>query len=205
METTALSPRALKRRNAILDVAWKIFAEQGYERASMDAVATACGGSKATLYNYFKSKDELFAEAVLKRVKVLACGVFLSFAEQKDFRATLQAFGMRYLHFFLNTDLLEVFRLAVAEGKNLGVGTALYEQGVKKDWERVAQYLEQHIKAERLLSGGYFGAALHFKALLEGDIAHRRLWTVTEKVPPEEIATAVTDAVELFMRAYAPQ
>src|SRR5262249_19293571 len=49
-----------RRREAILDVAGVVFSEEGYEAASMSTIAARVGGSKGTLYNYFRSKAELF-------------------------------------------------------------------------------------------------------------------------------------------------
>ena len=37
---------------------------QGYGAVSMDAIARAAGVSKATLYAYFSSKDQLFATII---------------------------------------------------------------------------------------------------------------------------------------------
>src|ERR1700744_640952 len=48
------------RREAILDVAQEVFLEEGFAAASMSTIAAKLGGSKGTLYNYFKSKDDLF-------------------------------------------------------------------------------------------------------------------------------------------------
>ena len=64
------SPRACardQRREAILNVAREVFFEQGYSAASMSTIAARLGGSKGTLYNYFKSKEELFEAQVRGR------------------------------------------------------------------------------------------------------------------------------------------
>ncbi|MGH6965637.1 MAG: TetR/AcrR family transcriptional regulator, partial [Phenylobacterium sp.] len=42
------------RREAILDVAQEVFLEEGFANASMSTIAARLGGSKGTLYNYFK-------------------------------------------------------------------------------------------------------------------------------------------------------
>ena len=47
------------RIQAILEAGLKIFGSQGYHGTSMDAIAEAAELGKATLYYYFKSKDEL--------------------------------------------------------------------------------------------------------------------------------------------------
>ncbi|MBK6413847.1 MAG: helix-turn-helix transcriptional regulator [Sphingopyxis sp.] len=54
------------RRNAILAAATDIFREVGYARASMAMISARLGGSKGTLYGYFKSKEELFGAAMME-------------------------------------------------------------------------------------------------------------------------------------------
>jgi AcrR family transcriptional regulator len=48
----------------MLSVADRVFAEQGYLAASMDAIAAGAGISKPMLYSYFGSKEGLFAACV---------------------------------------------------------------------------------------------------------------------------------------------
>ena len=55
------------RREAILDVAQDVFLDEGFAAASMSTIAARLGGSKGTLYNYFKSKEELFNAYVQRR------------------------------------------------------------------------------------------------------------------------------------------
>jgi TetR/AcrR family transcriptional repressor of mexJK operon len=59
----ALSQRIDKRRQ-ILEVARRLFLENGYEGTSMEAIQRAVGGSKATLYAHFPSKERLFEVAL---------------------------------------------------------------------------------------------------------------------------------------------
>jgi AcrR family transcriptional regulator len=52
-------PRSL-REQLILRVAGQVFAEGGYDRASMDTIAELAGVSKPMLYAYFGSKEGLY-------------------------------------------------------------------------------------------------------------------------------------------------
>lgn len=52
------------KRRAILDRSAELFSEYGYDRASMNKIATACGVSKANLYHYYKDKDELLFDVI---------------------------------------------------------------------------------------------------------------------------------------------
>lgn len=61
-----------QRREAILEAASQVFQRKGYQSTTMDEVAAEAQFSKGTLYLYFDSKFELFAELsnqVLGRVE----------------------------------------------------------------------------------------------------------------------------------------
>ena len=47
------------KRRHILTVAAEVFAREGIARASMNEVARACGISKANIYHYYASKDDI--------------------------------------------------------------------------------------------------------------------------------------------------
>src|SRR5262245_55113051 len=53
------------KRRQIADGASRVFLAQGFDAASMGAIAREAGVSKGTLYVYFKSKEELF-EAIVE-------------------------------------------------------------------------------------------------------------------------------------------
>src|SRR5436853_3445874 len=55
-----------RRRPLVLDAAFELFLEHGYDGTSMEAVAGAAGVSKPVVYDCFGSKEELFA-ALLRR------------------------------------------------------------------------------------------------------------------------------------------
>ncbi len=46
-------------KNKIIQAAIKIFSEKGYHGSTMDKIAKEVGVSKATLYTYFKSKEDI--------------------------------------------------------------------------------------------------------------------------------------------------
>lgn len=196
--------RNAARRQKILDAAWDVFSQQGYERTSMDAVLEVCGGSKGTLYSYFKSKEELFYNAALTRSEKLFADVFAPFSGNENLTETLHAFCVKYLEHYVNSDLLEVFRLAVAEGKKLDLGRLMYEKALKKDWEKAANYFERIIPNDNLLPGKGWTAAMHLRGLLTGDALIRRTWGITNHLTKKEIRLMADNCVTAFTRIYAP-
>jgi AcrR family transcriptional regulator len=71
------------RRQAILNAAKKVFAAKGFSGATMENIAEAAEFSPATLYLYFKNKDELHASLSLQMLSVLVSEVE-SVCKRKD-------------------------------------------------------------------------------------------------------------------------
>ena len=67
MNSTAHTPRAQAKRDAIHAAAQALFLRHGFAGASMDAIALAANVSKQTLYRYYQNKEALFV-AVLEQL-----------------------------------------------------------------------------------------------------------------------------------------
>lgn len=61
----------LIRKNDIINAAEKVFFEKGFESATMDDIAKEAEFTKKTLYSYFKSKEELYFEIMLRGYKII--------------------------------------------------------------------------------------------------------------------------------------
>jgi AcrR family transcriptional regulator len=61
-----MTDSAENRKIEIIDRALKLFAKNGYHSTTLDQVAANIGVTKATLYYYFRSKEEII-RAILKR------------------------------------------------------------------------------------------------------------------------------------------
>ena len=70
------------KRRAILDRSAALFSEYGYDRASMNRIAEACGVSKANLYHYYKDKDQLLFDVI--RVHLEDLNQVVEAADQPD-------------------------------------------------------------------------------------------------------------------------
>lgn len=53
------------RESGIIEVATRLFSDKGYDSVTMAAVASACGLSEGTLYNYFRDKRDLALRVTL--------------------------------------------------------------------------------------------------------------------------------------------
>jgi AcrR family transcriptional regulator len=58
------SPDYDKRRDAIVAAAARLYAESGFQGASVSDLADRCGTSKSLIYHYFPSKDDILYEVM---------------------------------------------------------------------------------------------------------------------------------------------
>lgn len=198
------STRGIDRRNALLRTAWEVFSEQGYQSASMDMVVARAGGSKQTLYNHFKSKEELLRAVLEGRREELAERVYRSFEIPEDFIGSLWHFSVELLDVMINSDLIELYRLAIAESKTLMLGDWIFELGFAGNWRVMAEYLEKRLDGDLLFPEGGWTAAMHLRGLLEGDLVLRRLCGVLQELRRDAIYEVVNSGLAAFLRIYAP-
>ena len=71
-----------EKRKQILKSAAKVFADQGFDRASMSLLARECGISKANIYHYYDSKDALLFDIL----DTYEAGMVLTGSEVKSLR-----------------------------------------------------------------------------------------------------------------------
>jgi len=108
------------RRDNIIKTAERFFINQGYEQTMVDQIALQAGYSKATIYNYFESKDDLFIAVVSIAFDKLF-QVMENTLNQPDVKYELRSLGEVYLIFIDEypdyAGLLDSGRLSLPIGK----------------------------------------------------------------------------------------
>ena len=63
------------KREHLIDTAQTLFARDGYRAVGIDTVIAEAGVAKMTLYNHFKSKEELIAAVLERRAREIAAEI----------------------------------------------------------------------------------------------------------------------------------
>ena len=199
------------KRQEIIKTAAELFRERGSDRASMSAIAARVGGSKATLYGYFKSKEELLLavmtgmaagaseEIVMPRT---TSEVLAALAPTEHFHAQLERLVMALLSLVSNPDMLALRRLVQAGGGDRGVSQSVFERGPKQLYLRIAGFLEQGMKDGHLRQADPWIAAMHLRGLTESEYVDRLMAGDIVTITPKMIRDAALRALEVFWRAY---
>jgi AcrR family transcriptional regulator len=193
------------RRQAILQAAAEVFQETGFERTTMATICERLGYSKATLYNYFASKEELFSAVVFDATEAEFQATLEALdATLQDMTEALEKFGRGLLALLYSTQVQAMRRLIVAEAGRSELGRKCYELGPVRSEAAMAAFLQQAMDAGQLRQADARIAALHLRGLLEAEWLDRFLFQTLAPTSGEEISATVQRAVAAFMAAYGP-
>lgn len=201
MNVVIATPRRDLKRDTILSIAQQVFIEEGYAAASMSTIAARVGGSKGTLYNYFRSKAELFVAVIHNQCEIHQNQIFD--VTEPDIRKYLTELARRFVRMLLSDEVITIHRIVVAEATRFPeIGEALYEAGPKRGKQRMVAYLKQAIADGRLKPCDPERAAEQAMEMALGGMYRRRLWNVGPAPTEEEMESAIASAIDVFMAAY---
>jgi AcrR family transcriptional regulator len=191
------------KRESIVVAAAEVFREAGFEGASMAEIATRAGGSKATLYSYFKSKEELFVAVMLDTARKLFEPTFVALtSEVDDLPKALQKFGERTMEFICSEDSVQMRRAIVSESGRSDIGVRFFETGPKRGLEQMSELLERQMSLGRLKKSDPGLAARQLMALLECETIAPLMLGLRKTLSKAEIKDAVARALQTFFAAY---
>jgi AcrR family transcriptional regulator len=190
-----------ERRQHILRVAAATFAELGVENTTMSEIVSRLGGSKATIYSYFPSKDELVQQVLAQSAERKLQQSFAALDTARPLADALRHFGRAYLVQLLTPEMLSAIRIAQQNAHRGENGMQFYEVGPKVGWKMMQAFLEHHAAAGTLRPCDGWVAAMHLKGLLQGELLERAMFG--ERIVAVRTIHQVADrAVEVFVRAY---
>jgi AcrR family transcriptional regulator len=182
----------------LLDTALDLFLESGFERTSIDAIASAAGMAKRTIYARYEDKTSLFKAALQRAIEVWIVPVErLDEAETGDLEETLLAVGGILVANLLSPAGLRLLRLTNAEsGRMPEIGAYNVEQGTKPTIDWLAALFRRRL-GERIDPAEATAAGEGFLHLVVGGPAIDSAWGVRRDDAAVERHTRF--AVRLFL------
>lgn len=145
---------------------------------SMSALAKTLGGSKATLWSHFRSKEELFAAVIAGETAMFREQLEDRLVGSVDIRLALFTFCRNFMHKMSQPQTLEAWRLVVAEsGRFPELGRIFYEQAASYVERIAAHYIEGQIAMGRLRDEGVDAMSRLLIDMCVGR-QNRKLWGV---------------------------
>lgn len=196
--------RRIDRRDAILAVAQASFLEHGYSATTMSAIAATVGGSKATLWSYFPSKEALFAAVLDQATSAYRAGLSDLLHASGDLEATLRRFCTSYLEKVTSPEAIALHRLVHAEaGRFPEIGEIFYDRAPGVTSALLGEFLGSAMERGLLRSVDPIRAAKVLTSLCTLG-THQQLLIGRLTAPTAELLAADVDAaMDVFLRAHA--
>ena len=194
------------KRDRIVRSAAKLFLDKGYESVSINDIIEMVGGSKATIYSNFSSKEKLF-EAVVEQ---MCADVTLQIDTRTigTVEEQLTRIANSFLSKVLSPPILRFHRLMTSIGRTFpAAGRLFYATGPRTAHQIIADWiaLQQH---EGNIRGGEdpYQLAVLFHDMLIGE---QHLSWLTSAASDTERAKRINQkvrlAVKVFLQGCAPR
>ncbi len=198
----ALSP---ERRAQILRGAARVFADDGYEGASMSRIAVEANVSKGTLYNYFPSKAALFAAYVSEECGHRLARVFADTDHDGDPARVLRMIGRRMVELMISPVGRTIYRVVISEVARFPeLARTFFEMGPARAIGQLSGWLAEEMERGRLSVSDPDFAAEQFFALCQTRLVLRQKLGLLDAPGPGELERVVDAAVAMFLRFHAP-
>jgi AcrR family transcriptional regulator len=195
---TDRSPGRLEqRRERFLKEAEALFLEHGYAGASVNEIVRRAGGSLATLYNEFGSKEQLFAEIMRRRATAIFDSEVAQWPQSRTVRAGLVALATKLLDRILRDDGLAMYRIAISEAPRIpDLREAILEMSFPTFMNRLGGILVRLGVANAANSSE---SAEEFITLVHGQLVFRAACGGGKTITAKEKAKHIERAVDAFL------
>jgi AcrR family transcriptional regulator len=200
----APSPAAIDggKRRQIIDGARRLFLAQGFDAASMNAIAHEAGVSKGTLYVYFKSKEELF-EAIVEEQCAKQGEQIFTFSSNENVESVLTRVGVEVVRFLCRPGGVPPLRAVIAIADRMPeLGAKFYLAGPARGIASLKAYLEEQVAAGVLKPHDCEIAAAQFIDSCLSLTFKPMLFNYAGPPAEQQIDRVVCMAVRAFMAAY---
>jgi TetR/AcrR family transcriptional repressor of mexJK operon len=204
IESAPTEEHLTRKQVCILDAASAVFLREGFERASVDAIAAEADVSKRTIYNHFTDKRGLFLAVIHHKLHPADLASALDPANLKSaatIRADLTDLGNRMVDQELSEDVASLRRVLIADISRFPELKSACKQMFP--WDAVRTLAERlHALFPEQVSADLAETALTQFLSMIGAQAQARsaFWAVP--VPNEVRDRFINDAVDLIVRAY---
>lgn len=172
-----------QRREQLLDIGRNLFADRGFEGASIEEIAARAGVTRPVVYEHFGGKEGIYAVVVDREMRNLLSMVTVAISDSDEARAQLEGAALALLRYV--EEHSDGFRILTRDS-HAASGTGSFASLISELASRV-----EHVLAEQFRSRGYDPklAPLYAQSLV-GMVALTGQWWLEVRKPKREVVAA---------------
>ncbi len=195
------------RADALLNAATQIFLAEGFERASIDKVASEARVSTRTIYQRYRNKADLLT-AVIARLVERDLGALLGSSELGRLppAEALRLFARTVARSLAEGNAAALFRIVASEARHFPeFGETLRGVTKVRMESALAGYLRQRTDSGELALDDPDRAAALFMQMIRGEIHERCLFGTDEVLAQLDVDGHADYVVEMFLSGALPR
>lgn len=172
-----------QRREQLLEIGRKLFADRGFEGASIEEIAARAGVTRPVVYEHFGGKEGIYAVVVDREMQTLLGMVSAGISDTDHARAKLEGAALALLSYV--EEHSEGFRILTRDS-HAASGTGSFASLISEIASRV-----EHVLGQEFKSRGYDPklAPLYAQSLV-GMVALTGQWWLEVRKPKREVVAA---------------
>jgi AcrR family transcriptional regulator len=195
--------QAEQKRKRILEAALSVFTAKGYAHASTLDIATRAKVSKRELYALVGNKQDMLRSCITQKAEKFKTPEGLMPPDNlKAFSKQLTEFGTQLLKEISASNVISVFRLAIAEAERTPDIAHILDSIGRAQSREILDLLIGQAKTAGLIQGSTDEMTETYTALLWGDLKMSLLLKVASKPKNQELAERASKATNMFLRLY---
>jgi len=194
-------PKDLAKGAAILEAAKRMFTVHGYERTSMDQIASEAGVSKLTVYSHFGDKDALFAAAVKSHCETQLPDALFEPQPDTPLRERLLEIAQAFFAMVSSPEAIAGHRIMCTPQITSSPLPALFwKAGPQRVQAAFTALLQRRVETGELEIPDVPMASSQFFALLKGEVHARMVFGCCSE--GRSVEDHLNACIDMFLRAY---
>lgn len=192
-----------KKRESILKAAIQEFYTKGYEGSSMDTISSEANVSKATVYNHFKNKQELFLAVANLLIVRFEESFKYPYDKQKSLTIQLKELAKKEMDFLSNKENITLIQIVtvVMIQKN-EIGKKILEIAKEDNIIMTQKWFEDAKNDKKLDFDDSFFIAKQFIGMIKAFAFYPQLYGAPILTKKEQI-DIINKSVDMIQKLYA--
>lgn len=197
-------PENLEKKAAILSAAVELFTSHGFDGVTMDAVAKRANVSKATVYNHYGNKDQLFQITICESCELYLNAAFFQKLTGDNPYEELQEIGIAFGQLIYSPEAVALNRIVTSESvREPKISKLFYESAPEQVFAQLEHYLSMLEAKQQLSFPNIHRAADIFFSLFRGERYTRLTLNLIAAPTDQDIRALAKDNARLFIRLFA--